>query len=44
MTAVASEGVPGKRHQLRQRLRSTVLGDAGLDAAPRMRVTREGRS
>src|SRR6201996_5547307 len=29
MTAVASEGVPGTRHQLRQRLRSTVLGPRG---------------
>jgi glycosyltransferase 2 family protein len=29
MTAVASEGVPGTRHQLRQRLRSTVLGPHG---------------
>jgi uncharacterized protein (TIRG00374 family) len=29
MTAVASEGVPGARHQLRQRLRSTVLGPRG---------------
>src|SRR6201981_1701036 len=29
MTAVASEGVPGTRHQLRQRLRSTPLGARG---------------
>lgn len=29
MTAVASEGVPGTRHELRQRLRSTVLGPHG---------------
>jgi uncharacterized protein (TIRG00374 family) len=29
MTAVASEGVAGRRHQLRQRLRSTVLGPRG---------------
>ena len=29
MTAVASEGVPGTRHRLRQRLRSTVLGPRG---------------
>ena len=29
MTAVASEGVPGTRHQLRQRLRSSVLGPRG---------------
>jgi len=29
MTAVASEGVPETRHQLRQRLRSTVLGPRG---------------
>ena len=29
MTAVASEGVRGTRHQLRQRLRSTVLGPRG---------------
>jgi hypothetical protein len=29
MTAVASEGVPRTRHQLRQRLRSTVLGPRG---------------
>ena len=29
MTAVASEGVPGTRHELRQRLRSTVLGPRG---------------
>src|ERR1700757_5232597 len=29
MTAVASEGVPGARHQLRQRLRSPVLGPRG---------------
>ena len=29
MTAVASEGAPGTRHQLRQRLRSTVLGPRG---------------
>jgi hypothetical protein len=29
MTAVASEGVAGTRHQLRQRLRSTVLGPRG---------------
>src|ERR1700745_3186281 len=29
MTAGASEGVPGTRHQLRQRLRSTVLGPHG---------------
>src|SRR5437763_355231 len=29
MTAVASEGVPGTRHPLRQRLRSTVLGPHG---------------
>src|ERR1700750_3218386 len=28
-TAVAGEGVPGTRHQLRQRLRSTVLGPRG---------------
>src|SRR5262249_53005743 len=29
MTAVASEGVAGTRHELRQRLRSTVLGPHG---------------
>jgi glycosyltransferase 2 family protein len=29
MTAVATEGVPGTRHRLRQRLRSTVLGPRG---------------
>src|SRR6516162_11919641 len=29
MTAVASEDVPETRHQLRQRLRSTVLGPRG---------------
>src|SRR6201995_5413016 len=29
MTAVASEGVAGRRHELRQRLRSTVLGPHG---------------
>ena len=29
MTAVASEGVPGTRHRLRQQLRSTVLGPRG---------------
>jgi len=29
MTAVASEGVPETRHQLQQRLRSTVLGPRG---------------
>src|SRR6478752_2136601 len=29
MTAVASEGVPGTRHELRQWLRSTVLGPNG---------------
>ena len=29
MTAVASEGAPGTRHELRQRLRSTVLGPRG---------------
>ena len=29
MTAVTSEGAPGARHQLRQRLRSTVLGPRG---------------
>jgi len=29
MTAVASDGVPGTRHRLRQRLRSTVLGPRG---------------
>jgi glycosyltransferase 2 family protein len=35
MTAVASEGVPGTRHQLRQRLRSTVLGPRGGGTARR---------
>ena len=34
MTAVASEGVAGRRHQLRQRLRSTVLGPRGGDLPP----------
>jgi hypothetical protein len=34
MTAVASEGVAGTRHQLRQRLRSTVLGPRGGGAYP----------
>ncbi len=29
MTAVASEGVPGTRHQLQRRLRATVLGPRG---------------
>jgi len=29
MTALASEGVPGTRHRLRQRLRSAVLGPRG---------------
>jgi hypothetical protein len=35
MTAVAREGVPGTRHELRQRLRSTVLGPHGGGATRR---------
>ena len=38
MTAVASEGVPGTRHELRQRLRSTVLGPRG-DGTTRRRAS-----
>src|SRR6201989_2286474 len=34
-TAVAGEGVPGTRHQLRQRLRSAVLGPRGGGTARR---------
>jgi hypothetical protein len=29
MTAVASEGIPGTRHELRRRLRAAVLGPRG---------------
>src|SRR6201984_2107117 len=38
MTAVAGEGVPGTRHELRQRLRSTVLGPRG-DGTTRRRAS-----